>query len=283
MKRHITREKLFGPTPDSFTQRLKNTLNQIEEDKPVKKSFSVPILALVLVLLLAGVALAAMRGLPWYYENRFDYGGKLPQDVAQRIQTDLNQRGDHPLAHVTVTGVAWLGNAMWETEDVVETLDVNIRAAVKDEDTYEMVGAMSIDVDGARGGQERREHPQYGSRANEPWLWAYGKHGPLDQVMKDPTKQLLLFSGMKDERLQVDGEAVRVGDHSFDILVDDEAGEVVCQYSFPLSQAEMATLRAHANEEGYVTFTIESVAQAFGDNGETQPVTAVFTFEVKLP
>ncbi len=93
-QQRIERERVFGPTPEVVARRLSYTLNHLEEEPPMKKG-SIPVLVLVLLLVLAGVAYAAVTGgLKTYYDNRFDYGGRLPQDVEQRIQTDIPQSGE---------------------------------------------------------------------------------------------------------------------------------------------------------------------------------------------
>ena len=248
---------------------------------------SIPVLVLVVLIVLAGVAYAAVTGgLKWYYDTRFDYGGRLPQDVEQRIQADIPQSGEgNPLANVTVTGAAWLGEGLDIDNPDSETLNIIIHAKVKDSTKYEMVHGMAIDVDCARDEDERREHPQYGDRADEAWLWAYGTYGPLDKVMKDPAKQLLLFGRGYGGDLWIDGakdEPLPLS--SYDSLVDDETGDVVVFYSLRFSNAELEALRKHADADGYVKLMYESWAAPFADEAfAPEGETGTITFSIKLP
>lgn len=251
------------------------------------KKRSIPVLVFVLLVVLAGVAVAAITGgLKTYYENRFDYGGRLPEDVEQRIQTDIPQSGEgNPLANVTVAGAAWLGKGLDIDNPDNETLDINIHATVKDPGKYEMVHGMAIDVDCARGEDERREHPVYGDRADEAWLWAYGTYGPLEQVMKDPSKQLLLFGRVSDGDLWIDGaQDEPLPMPSYDLLVDDETGDVVVLYSFRFNVSELEALRKHADADGYVKLMYQSWAAPFVDGSASQEgEIGTTTFSVKLP
>jgi hypothetical protein len=286
-QKRIERERLFGPTPQVVTRRLHYALNHLEEEKQMKKR-TVPVLAIILVLALAGVAYAAVSGgLKWYYENRFDYGGNLPQDVVERIQSGLRQGGEgNPLAHVTIDGAAWLGKGLGGSDPTAEVLDIHVRASAKDPARYEMAGANAIDTDAARGEEERREHPEYGDRADEAWLWAYGTHGPLDKVMKDPTKQLLLFGNQAsfDDFWIVGAEDMPLPMFSSDEFVDGETGEVGVNYSFAFSDAEFKALREHADEDGTVTLVYRSWAWPFVDGAAEPEWTAGTTmFSIRLP
>ena len=252
------------------------------------KKRSIPILVLALVLVLAGIAYAAVTGgLKSYYENRFDYGGRLPRDIEQRIQSDILQSGgSNPLADVTVTGAAWLGKGLDIDNPDSETLNIHISASVKDPSKYEMVDGSAIDVDCARGEDERREHPQYGDRADEAWLWAYGTHGPLDKVMKDPTKQLLLFGQWTtDGHLWIaSAKNEPLPYSSYDLWVDGETGDVVVFYSFRFNDTELAALREHADAEGYVDLVYQSWAAPFADEAvEPEGEIGTTTFSIKLP
>lgn len=285
-QQRIERERVFGPTPEIVKRRLRHTLHHVEEEPPMKKR-SIPILVFVLLLVLAGIAYAAVTGgLRSYYENRFNYGDRLPEDVEQRIQTDIPQSGDgNPLAQVTVTDAAWLGKGLDINAPDSETLDIHINATVKDPDTYEMVDGPSIDVDAARGEDERREHPEYGDRADEAWLWAYGTHGPLDQVMKDPGKQLLLFGRVADGDLWLEGdEETPLPIASYDLFVDAETGAVAVNYTLQFTDGELAALRTHADADGYVKLVYQSWAAPFTDGAQaSEGEVGTTTFSIHLP
>jgi hypothetical protein len=290
MKEHqIARAKVFGTTPEVVKQRLTHTLNNLKEEEPMKKHISAQVIVLVILALLTGVAYAAVSGgMQWYLKNRFDYSGNLPKDLDQRIQSNIKQSGENPMANVTIDGVAWLGKGLGNDNPQLETLDINIRASIKEPDKYEMVNGWSIDVDGARGDEERREHPKYGNRADEAWLWAYDTYGPIDAVMKDPKKQLILYDYSCDNNIWVPGASFMLTRDHWDMLEDDQTGEVICNYSYGLSEAQMKDLRKLADSEGYVTFMYESRVSVYADeyangNLSAAPIIGTITFSVKLP
>ena len=290
MKDHqIDRVKVFGTTPEVVKQRLTHTLSNLKEEEPMKKHISVPIMIFIILALIAGVAYATVSGgLQWYYKNRFDYGGNLPKDLDQRIQSNIKQSGENSMANVAIDGVAWLGKGLDINNPHMETLDINIRASIKEPDKYEMVNGWSIDVDGARGDKERREHPKYGNRADESWLWAYDTYGPIDEVMKDPQKQLILYDYFCDGNMWVPGASFILMREHWDMLEDNRTGEVICNYSYGLSEAQMNDLRKLADNDGFVTFMYESRVSVYADkcangNLSATPIIGTITFSVKLP
>jgi hypothetical protein len=285
-QQRIARERIFGPTPEVVTRRLTYALNHLEEEPPMKKR-SVPILVFILLLILAGVAYAALTGgLEWYYETYFNYGGGLPQDIAQRIQNDVPQTGEeNPLVNVIVAGATWLGKGLGPNLPDSEMLNIMIRASAKDTDTYEMVPSQSIDADGARGDEERRQHPEYGNRADEPWLWAYDTYGPLDRVMKEPKKQLLIFGRSQDGDFRIKGvPEAPLSVAFYDMQADSDTGEVVILYGFELNDQELKALRAYADADGYVELSYTSWAVPFtGEAQDAKGETGVTTFRIELP
>ena len=280
----IVRERVFGSTPDIVANRLAHTLNHLEEEVPMKRK-NVSILAIVILLVFVGAAYAAIsHGLKSYYETRFDYGGRLPEDVDERIQSNLPQSNEgNPLVYTSVSGAAWLGGGLYGSEE--ETLNLQIRATARDTEKYELVHGFSIDVDGARGEEERLEDPRYGDRADEPWMWAYDTYGPIDQVMKDPSKELLLFGNINEERIHVQGEVGWFLEApSVDMFTDRETGEAVIVYSLQFDAEEMAALRSCADEQGKITLTIESWAGVFSDSSAWDSgESGLITFRIKLP
>lgn len=290
MKRQpIAREQVYGPIPEVVARRLAYTLENLEEEPRMKKR-SISVLVAVLLLVLAGLAYAAVTGgLQWYYKTYVDYGGRLPQDVAQRIQEDIPQETrENPLVNITVVGAAWLGQGLDPNAPDNEVLDILIRASVKDPDRYEMVHSGAIDTDGVRGEEERLEHPLYAHRADEAWLWANGTHGPVDQVMRDPSKELLLFGKEHtapgvEEMWAEWAQGVPPAVSSY-MLQDEETGEVVANYSLSFSPKAMEDLREHADQEGYVTLVYRSWAGPFVDRDPNpQGETGLTAFRVKLP
>ena len=288
MQKQIDRERIFGKTPDMVTYRLKHTLTHLEEEPPMKKK-SVSILVIALLLVLAGVAYAAgAGGLKWYYENRVDYAGRLPADLQERIQTDIPQteEEENPLATVVVTGAAWLGKGIDTSYPNHDVLDIHINAIVRDSGTYEMVDSSCIDADGVRAEPERiEENPEFADRFEEAWMWAYGKKGPLDVVMKDATKALLIYGRMTDCDIWVEGRKdVPLPIHSYDMYMDEETGQVVANYNLRFDEGEIAQLWQYADKEGNIKLVYESWAAPFVDiPNEPQWENGTVTFSIKLP
>ena len=280
----IERERVFGSVPEVVERRMSYALKHLEEEAPMKKR-TIPVLVLVLLLALVGIAYATVSsGLKWYYENRFNYGGMLPEDVQQRIQSDIFQsvNVENPFAHVVITGAAWMGEDVYQDR---ETLDIHIKATVKQPEKYEMVHVYAIDVDGARGEEERREHPQYGDRADEAWLWAYGSYGPLDQIMKEPDKELLLYGEWSENILWVEGaKGFPLSVASSDMYMDEETNEVIVNYNLRFTEEDIQTLRTYADAHGNITLGYESWAAPYWQYpDEPKGETGIITFSIKLP
>ncbi len=84
----------FGPTPESFKQKVSFALKDAKEGKPVKKIKAATVAALALtVILLAAVAYAAAAkwGLLSFLEYRYNLA--MPPEAKGAIQTDLPQTG----------------------------------------------------------------------------------------------------------------------------------------------------------------------------------------------
>lgn len=89
----------FGDTPDLFRERMKDTLAQIEEEKPVKRfTVRTAILVVLLIVLMASIALAIStnQGILGFLER----DGALPESAIEPLQTEFTQDGGK-LSNVT--------------------------------------------------------------------------------------------------------------------------------------------------------------------------------------
>lgn len=188
--RDMDLSRAFKPTPEAFHQRVERTLCQLKEE-PVKRfTLRTAALAAALVLLLAGVAYAAVQlGQEWYFDNRFtaykEHEPDKHQAIMESLQTDIPQQisGEAAqLVRVTVQDVAWA-----EKKDMM-TLSILAEPVLADD--MELHSAWSMDLDGALVGEIDPNDEE--SRLHH-WLWTEKGHGLPEDVMLDPEKQLLLI------------------------------------------------------------------------------------------
>lgn len=198
-QKQIERERVFGAVPQMITHRVSYALDHLEEERPMKKRF-VPILVLITLVALAGVAYAAITvGLEWYYSNRFDaYREHAPEKyraIMENLQTNVPQEDisdAQGLVSLTVQDYAWV-----DTQQVF-TLSMAARATMPNE--YELHPMMALDTDGLHSGSEL--DPDEPESRTEHWLWTKKGCGLPKDVMLDPAKKLLL----------VDFENLLIGD-----------------------------------------------------------------------
>ncbi|MBR1585706.1 MAG: hypothetical protein IJ662_09220 [Clostridia bacterium] len=90
-------QKVFGQPSAAFDARIQRTLNQLEEEKPMKRiTVRTVVLALALLLALTGVVYAATNG--WtvadYFNNRFGDNVNAPKDFDSGFAGDFTQELD---------------------------------------------------------------------------------------------------------------------------------------------------------------------------------------------
>lgn len=197
-------DRALGPTPQSFTDKMNQTLLHLEEEKQVKRIAlrTVLIFALLAALLCSTSYAVIYRGLEWYYNSRFSDHRQLDPDtyetVMSHLQTDLPQTASDPDIHIAVQEAVWL------TEE--RLLVVFLTAAPADPERYELHDKWSLDADGAYVGKDGVANPESFFKSHtEHWLWTTEGHGPVDQMIA-PGKELLLvdvhsprLNGMKFE------------------------------------------------------------------------------------
>lgn len=84
----------FGPTPESFKQKVSFALKDAKEGKPVKKIRAATVVALALaVILLAAVAYAAAAKWGLFSFLEYRYNLTMPPEAKDALQTNLPQTG----------------------------------------------------------------------------------------------------------------------------------------------------------------------------------------------
>ena len=199
-------DRALGPTPQSFSDKMNQTLLHLEEEKQVKRIAlrTVLIFALLAALLCSTSYAVIYRGLEWYYNSRFSDHRQLDPDtyetVMSHLQTDLPQTASDPDIHIAVQEAVWL------TEE--RLLVVFLTAAPADPERYELHEKWLLDADGAYVGKDGASDPESSSKGRtEHWLWTREGIGPVDQLVA-PGKDLLLVD-VKFPRLggtRLDGE-----------------------------------------------------------------------------
>ena len=173
---------MFGETPEIFAVRIAHTLKDLKEDRPVKKSFSGVLIIAIILMLLCAAALAAVNevGLEWFYKNIYS-NHPLPEDMDNHIQNGIVQTADHPLLDLKVESVAWIPKGYDINHPEDELLEILISIQPKDPAKYEVHSWEDMSADG------------YGD--DRYFITTPKGTGPIQKVMLDPDKALLLYGG----------------------------------------------------------------------------------------
>lgn len=196
--KHTDLDRAFRQTPSEFTQRVDLTLERLEEEKPVKKiTIRTILVTALIVLLLCSVAYAVVtQGQQWYYDNRNtsikEHSPEKYQAIMDSLQTDLKQgEANNQYVDVSILDVAWLPEE--------ELMTLSIGASAKEGAGIELYTMGSLDTDGAYMGKDyvpeldEDGNPIDEEARNEHYLWTPSGYGPPAEVMRDPSKQLMLF------------------------------------------------------------------------------------------
>lgn len=185
-------DRALGPTPQSFADRMDQTLLHLEEEKPVKRiAFGTVLIAAVLALALGTTAYAVVsQGLEWYYNNRFtayqQYEPEKHSAIMVHLQTEVSQKPvDDPDINIAVT------EASWAPEQNV--LVVSLEATAADPEKNELHPMWNLDADGSYVGPENLAAYADDEEARAVhWLWTEDGMGPVAEMVA-PGKQLLLL------------------------------------------------------------------------------------------
>lgn len=175
-------DNAFGQPPAEFQEGMAHALEQLKEEKPMKK-FSIRTLALaaVLVLALCGIALAVSytQGVEWFLTQRYADPPKLPENFKEQVQSDIPQENTGDFLNVVIQDAAWLDDIEYYHPN---SFQLTLNAVLKNTDKYEMHEELSLNTDGDTS-----------ERNDEDWLWTEKGHGPIPEMMTDPKKQLVFF------------------------------------------------------------------------------------------
>lgn len=186
-------DRALGKTPTSFDEKMRRTLNGLQETKNVTvMSFRrVILIGMALVVVCSTAVALVTQGLNWYYNNRFTaYQKNEPeryQAIMSHLQTDVAQtRTPDDEIDIAVTEVSW---APEEKLMVVE-----VTAVALDQEHIELHPMENLDVDGSYVGEGNLDLYPYDEEAREKhWLWTENGFGPVDEVVA-PGKELLLVN-----------------------------------------------------------------------------------------
>jgi len=299
-------DRAYGPTPQVFTDRIDDALRSCKEDEPVNvKRFTkrTAVIAVLIALLLCGIAYAivATQGQEWYYNNRFtayqEHEPDKQQAILDNLQTEVPQEESSDaqgLINVVVQDYSWAA------EQNVFTLSIAARALSDAE--YELYALWDLDVDGCCVSTIDPNDPD--SRT-EHWLWTPNGCGLPEDVMNDPSKQLLLvdfcnchvwigdsnvempgwsfdnFTGedgasiwvMEFDLSRLDPEAIREN-------LKDEAQEYTDR-GLAYAQEVNAAIAANTDADGLLTLRINYCVYPFIDGEVGDPTEGTLTFKVK--
>ena len=236
-------ERAFGSTPEMFSARIAQTLLNLKEEKNVKRiTLRAALITALMIALLCGIACAAFtHGMDWYYNNRFtayqQYEPEKYQAILENKQavTVQNSRPDD-LISVAVQEAAWVPEKRF--------LSIILSAVPKDAARYELHPMWNLDADGSYIGEGGDESPDSdGIDRAVHWLWTEKGFGPIDQVMSDPGKQLLLFEASEAYLGMPEDDLPLMGDGSSCDSFVSENGEVVTVLEIQMSEIPDDRLR----------------------------------------
>lgn len=220
-------DRAFGRTPALFDERIHQTLLSLKEEKNMKHFTLRAALVTVLVLALLGsIAYAAFtQGMDWYYNNRFtayqEHEPEKYQAILENRQAVTVQSGpEDELIAVTVQEAAWVAEKRF--------LSIILSAVPKAGAQYELHPLWNLDADGAYIGEGGETNPESdGIDRAVHWLWTQKGFGPLEEVMDDPAKQLLLFDANEAYLGRIEDGMSLMGDGSSIDAFVGENGEVI--------------------------------------------------------
>lgn len=201
-------QTMYGEVPDDTHAAFMAALRPERKETVVKKKLMyTPVLAIVLVLLLATVAVAATsQVLEWYYANRFTAIDPAMRDsILTNAKAPLTQTQDeNDLFDASVQEVSFAA----EEKLLVITLNV----APKAPESTELHPMWNLDADGSYVGGDAPLGTGDDEDRGDHWLWTKKGFGPVKDMMLDPDKTLYLVeTGHPGLELGWHGDANCVG------------------------------------------------------------------------
>lgn len=274
-------DRAFGATPAVFTAHIDETLRALEEEKPVKKfTCRTALVAVTLTLLLCGIAYAVIyQGQPWYYDNRFtalkENEPETYRAIMDNLTTDVPQDVSPDAAGLVLAVVQ---DYAWVEEQGIFSVSMAARPA--DDKKFEIYPLWNLDPDGACADALDPNDPEV---RTEHWLMTKNGFGLPEDVMNDPTKQLLLIDFRSD--LLIGDTDVTLPGESFDAFAgEDGAAIFVYQYDLSLTDPEaIGALAKSTAADGTLTLRANYRVYPFvnGEIGEPTEGSATFTVKTK--
>lgn len=186
-------DRAFGKTPSSFDERMRRTLNGLQERKtvPALTLRRAVLLGFALVVVCSTAVALVSQGLNWYYSNRFTaYQYNEPERynaIIKNLQSDVEQtRTEDDEINIAITEISWAAEQ--------NLMVVEITAIARDSQHVELHPMENLDADGAYVGKGNLSQYPYDDEAREEhWLWTENGFGPVEDVVA-PGKELLLLS-----------------------------------------------------------------------------------------
>ena len=184
-------DRAFGDTPAAFTERINQTLARLDDRPRRIPRLRAALIAAAVLALLCGIAYAVIvQGQAWYYNNRFtayqEHEPRKHQAIMDSLQivTQQEQTEGTPV-RVTVQDAAWVPQE--------KLLTVSLRAVEADPRTQELHPMWNLDPDGSYVGNDAEALAEDEEARSEHWLLTEKGFGPVREMMRDGTKELLLF------------------------------------------------------------------------------------------
>lgn len=188
-------DRALGQTPQSFSDRMDQTLLSLKEEEKVKRiAFrTVMVFALITVLLCTTACALVSQGLDWYYNNRFTnlqkYEPEKYNAIMNNLQTEVPQTpAEDPEINISVNETSWAPEQ--------NVLVVSVLATAANPEAFELHPMWNLDADGSYVGKENLElyanADEDGEDRAEHWLWTKKGFGPVAEMVA-PGKQLLLL------------------------------------------------------------------------------------------
>lgn len=214
-------DRALGKTPSSFDERMRRTLNGLQERKavPAPALRRAVLLGVALVVVCSTAVALVSQGLNWYYSNRFTtYQANEPERynaIINNLQSDVEQtRTADDELDIAVTEVSWAQEQ--------KLMVVEITAAALDPQHTELHPMDNLDADAAYVGKGNLDKYPYDKDAREEhWLWTENGFGPVSEMVAAEKELLLLSCGW----VYLDGDVV-IGDMSSEDSYVREDGSV---------------------------------------------------------
>lgn len=305
-------DRAFGQTPQMFTDRIDQTLQELEEKTVKHFSARVVLIAALILALLCGIAYAVIsQGQAWYYNNRFTAYQKYEPEKYEAIMHNLqdapeqSQRED-AVVSVVVQDIAWVPEQ--------KLMTISLAARPKNENEAELHPMWNLDPDGSYVGADNLEAYEDDDEArSEHWLWTEQGFGPVREMMGDPSKTLYLFDvEMIHIGSSCDGVYLMGDGSSLDCFVGEDGSVIaVLETAMPwmdeaydeevralrgmsqesidrcveMNRSQREALKANTDDDGMLTLTVPYTVTAYTDDDEqlyTGGTKGSVTFQVKI-